>query len=316
MKMPLRQTADAYKGKFQEFEPFPRAGHPEGYKKVSPNLRKRILEEGESYLGYRYPSIFATDFMNFKRTGNRVAYEDLYFARRHALCALVTAECVEYKGRFMDDIVNGIFVLCEESGWQLPPHNSYQRDKTRLPLPDSARPVLDLFACETGALLSCVSYLLGQELEGISPLITARIQEELSRRIVTPYLREHFWWMGQGEEPMCNWTAWCTQNVLLTAFLGDTDQDTRRQVFRKAARRGKRPERRRNLLCYRGIYPLRPQCLHLHGTADGLPHPPARGRRRRPVHLPAQRNSGQKRREGGGQRYHQPSGCNTELYHL
>ena len=27
MKMPLRQTADAYKGKFQEFEPFPRAGH-------------------------------------------------------------------------------------------------------------------------------------------------------------------------------------------------------------------------------------------------------------------------------------------------
>lgn len=35
---------------------------------------------------------------------------------------------------------------------------------------------------------------------------------------------------------MCNWTAWCTQNVLLTAFLGDTDQDTRRQVFRKAAR--------------------------------------------------------------------------------
>ncbi len=236
MKMPLRQTADAYKGKFQEFEPFPRAGHPEGYKKVSPNLRKRILEEGESYLGYRYPSIFATDFMNFKRTGNRVAYEDLYFARRHALCALVTAECVEYKGRFMDDIVNGIFVLCEESGWQLPPHNSYQRDKTQLPLPDSARPVLDLFACETGALLSCVSYLLGQELEEISPLITARIQEELSRRIVTPYLREHFWWMGQGEEPMCNWTAWCTQNVLLTAFLGDTDQDTRRQVFRKAAR--------------------------------------------------------------------------------
>lgn len=41
---------------------------------------------------------------------------------------------------------------------------------------------------------------------------------------------------GPGEEPMCNWTAWCTQNVLLTAFLGDTDQDTRRQVFRKAAR--------------------------------------------------------------------------------
>lgn len=235
MKMLLKQTADGYKGEFREFEPFPRAKHPEGYKRISPELKRRILEEGETYLGYKYPSIFATDFMNFKRTGNRVTYEALYFARRHALCALVTAECVEQDGRFMDDIVNGIFVLCEESGWQLPPHNSYQRDKPQLLLPDSARPVLDLFACETGALLACVSYLLGRELEEISPLITARIQEELNRRIVTPYLGEHFWWMGQGDEPMCNWTAWCTQNVLLTVFLGTFGPDARLQVFRKAA---------------------------------------------------------------------------------
>lgn len=235
MKMLLSWTAAEYKGVLREFEPFPKAGHPESYKAISPELKKRILEEGESYLGYQYPSIFATDFMNFKRTGNRVAYEDLYFARRHALCALVTAECMECRGRFMDDIINGIFVLCEESGWQLPPHNSYHRDKPPLLLPDSARPVLDLFACETGALLACVSYLLGQELEKISPLVMARIQEELHRRIVMPYLMEHFWWMGQGDEPMCNWTAWCTQNVLLTTFLETFDQNLRWQVFRKAA---------------------------------------------------------------------------------
>ncbi len=235
MKMLLTQTASECRGELRKFEPFPRAGHTEYYRTISPALKERILKEGESYLGYQYPYIFATDFMNFTRTGNRVAYEDLYFARRHALCALVTAECVEYKGRFMDDIVNGIFILCEESGWQLPPHNSYQRDKPQLLLPDSARPVLDLFACETGALLTCASYLLGQELDEISPLITARIQEELNRRIVTPYLEEHFWWMGQGDEPMCNWTAWCTQNVLLTVFLGAFNEDVRRQVFQKAA---------------------------------------------------------------------------------
>lgn len=235
MKMLLRQTAGECKGELQEFEPFPRAGHTESYRTISLALKERILKEGESYLGYQYPSIFATDFMNFKRTGNRVAYEDLYFARRHALCALVTAECMECEGRFMDDIVNGIFVLCEESGWQLPPHNSYQRDKPQLLLPDSARPVLDLFACETGALLACASYLLGQKLDEISPLVTARIQEELNRRIIRPYLDAHFWWMGQGEEPMCNWTAWCTQNVLLTAFLGTFNEDVRRQVFQKAA---------------------------------------------------------------------------------
>ena len=118
--------------------------------------------------------------MRFLRTGNRTAYEDIYFARRHALCALAAAECVEHCGRFLDDIVNGIFALCEESGWQLPPHNSYRRDQPQQLLPDSARPVLDLFACETGALLACVLYLLGRELDKVSPLIQTCAQTDSS----------------------------------------------------------------------------------------------------------------------------------------
>ena len=35
--------------------------------------------------------------------------------------------------------------------------------------------------------------------------------------MLAPYRTAHFWWMGNGEEPMCNWTTWCTQNVLLAA---------------------------------------------------------------------------------------------------
>ena len=34
---------------------------------------------------------------------------------------------------------------------------------------------------------------------------------------------------------MCNWTPWCTQNVLLTAFLVPFDADIRRKVFEKAS---------------------------------------------------------------------------------
>ena len=77
------------------------------------DLRAALIAEGENYLGYAYPQILATDYMEFTRTGNRVHYEDKQFARRTALCALVLAECAEYKGRFLDDIVNGIFLrLC------------------------------------------------------------------------------------------------------------------------------------------------------------------------------------------------------------
>ena len=34
---------------------------------------------------------------------------------------------------------------------------------------------------------------------------------------------------------MCNWTVWCTQNVLLTSFLGSFDENTRKAVFQKSA---------------------------------------------------------------------------------
>ena len=207
------------KGALLPFRPFPAASQREEYDKLPSWLKQKVISMGEDFLGYSYPPIQATDFMAFSRTGNRVAYEDVYFAKRYALNSLVAAECVEYQGRFLDDIINGIFVICEESAWQLPPHNSYARSQKQFILPDYTRPVLDLFACETGAELACISYLLSEQLNMVSPYILKRIDYELERRIITPYLKEHFWWMGQGDEPMCNWTPWCTQNVLLTFFL-------------------------------------------------------------------------------------------------
>ncbi len=219
----------------REFFPFPAASDRNAYGQLPEELRQRLIAEGEACLDCPYPPVYATDFMAFKRTGNRVNYENLYFKRRYHLNSLALAECVEARGRFLDQIINGIFVLCEESAWQLPPHNSYQRDQPQELLPDASRPVLDLFACETGAQLSCIYYLLKKELEAVSPFITRRILSELRTRILTPYLNRHFWWMGQGDEPMCNWTPWCTQNVLITAFLSDCSRDERRSVLQKAA---------------------------------------------------------------------------------
>lgn len=222
METKFKDTAEAFlsSGKeLQPFRPFPGASCREAYEALPAALRQRLIAMGEECLGYAYPAVRAVDFMEFQRSGNRVDYEDLYFNRRYALNSLTVAECAENKGRFLDDIINGIFSLCEESGWQLPAHNSYGGNAAENLLPDPARPILDLFACETGAQLACIHYLLGRQLDAVSPQITRRIRQELEKRIVTPYLKEHFWWMGRGEEPMCNWTPWCTQNVLFTVFL-------------------------------------------------------------------------------------------------
>ena len=202
-----------------------------------PEIRKqKIIETGEQYLHKSWPVLPATAFISIVRDGNRKNYEELYFARREALSALALAEVVENRGRFLDDIMNGIFCICEESGWAVPAHNTYVRDTPQLPLPISNRPILDLFACETGAILACVHYLLGEKLAGISEEIPARIERELQRRIIDPYLNEFFWFMGNDREPTNNWTVWCTRNVLLSAFLVRRDADTWSRVLEQAVR--------------------------------------------------------------------------------
>ena len=200
-------------------------------------MKNQLIAEGTIALRSDYPNITASDFMNFTLTGNRIDYENRYFERRHMLNKLVLAECVTHNDTFLSKIADGIWLLCEESSWVLPAHNSYVRNEAQLILPDVSRPVLDLFACETGAQLSMVKYLLQKQLDRLSPLICQRIDHEVQKRILLPYIQQHFWWMGNEEEPMCNWTPWCTQNILLTAFLPNNllSGNQKQDILKKAA---------------------------------------------------------------------------------
>jgi hypothetical protein len=215
--------------------PCPPAGDRAAWTGLPERVRTRLVATGEAALGRPYAALPATAYMDFVRTGDRARFQALYFSRRRQLVDLTMAECVEGRGRFLDGIIDGVFALAEESGWQLPAHNSYVRDTPQIILADAARPVIDLFAAETGALLAMVRHLVGAELDRVSPLVTARIVREVSARIVTPYLDEHFWWMGRGDEPMNNWTAWCTQNVLVAVMTTVADAAIRRRVVDKAA---------------------------------------------------------------------------------
>jgi hypothetical protein len=143
---------------------------------------------------------------------------------------------VEYKGRFLDDIINGIYLICEENGWQLPAHNTYIRDTPALILPDITRPIIDLFAAETASVLAVAEYLLRQVLERVTPLLSKMVNKNLEERIFTPYLKEDFWWMGDGLSHVNNWTVWCTQNVLLSAFTRELPQSKREEIVKKACK--------------------------------------------------------------------------------
>ncbi len=63
--------------RLQDYRPFPDIDDRNAYNELPQELRSSLITQGEEYLGYDYPVIRATDFMNFKRTGNRVDLQDL-----------------------------------------------------------------------------------------------------------------------------------------------------------------------------------------------------------------------------------------------
>ncbi len=213
------EKADQKDIKINNFIPYPKIGDRGSWEAVNEERKREVIALAEENLSHSYPSVPITLYMDYSRTGNRIRFENNYKIRRRYLNTFVIAECLENKGRFLDAIIDGLFLLCEESAWQLPAHNSYNNKPGVNLMPDAARPILDLFACETGAQLAMLYSLLKDRLDQISELICMRIEEELLHRILRPYLNCHFGWMGDKGFATNNWTIWCTQNVLLTVFL-------------------------------------------------------------------------------------------------
>jgi hypothetical protein len=223
-----------FKGPLRDFRP-DRMPDGDGLSRPLPDwIADALRTAGEAAAADTWPQIRAFDYREYGINGNRSRFETLYFRRRLMLNDLVLAEWAEGSGRFLDAIIDGLILICEESGWQLPAHNAYERGGKRHSLPDPDDPVIDLFAAETAAILATTLHLLRAKLDAIDPAVVPRVEQEIDRRIFKPYLVRHFWWMGQGDERMNNWTAWITQNVLLSAFTLPTSLPLRRAILPKA----------------------------------------------------------------------------------
>ncbi len=216
------------------WQPYPRAGAA-GWDTVPEAVRGAHIDAAERLLGTEWPALPATVLLEYVRTGNRSNYQALANERREKLAKLVVAEAMENQGRFMDDILNGIWTISEETYWGVPAHLSLQ--KAGAGLPDVNEPTVDLFAAETGSLLAWTDYLLGEKLDALSPLIRERIYSEVNRRILTPNIeREDFWWMGFGGGRINNWNPWVNSNWLTMVLLLERDDARRHAAVYKIMR--------------------------------------------------------------------------------
>jgi len=212
------------------WHPYPTCGERAPWLAVPQDIRSAVIAHAEADVKTGWKAIMATRFLDFRRDGNRSRYEFENFGRRAMLQRLILAECFEGKGRFLDPIANGIWLICEETFWGAPAHMAMQ--KAGVGLPDVTEPIVDLFAAETGQLLSWTTYLLGPQLDSVSPLVNKRIRIETERRILGPARdRDDFTWMGLGgpkqEHRLNNWCPWINSNLLVANLVQEPDPKLR-----------------------------------------------------------------------------------------
>ena len=176
-------------------------------------MRQSYVEYGEQYLGKPWTVLPWTVFAENKKTGNRVNYEALCFEKRRQLAAIVMAEIMEGKGRFMGDIVDGMGSFCEETWWGIPAH--YPK---AIPLAELQE--VDLFNAETASLIVWTRYMLGKQFDTFSPDLCQRIDREIERRILQPAVENDYWWKTAG----MNWNPWICSNWLACVLICEKDE--------------------------------------------------------------------------------------------
>lgn len=202
----------------------------ESWEELPETLKLNTIKTGEKYLGYEWPQITATMYLEFTRTGDRAIVDQAISSRSLALRSLVFAELIEGKKRFIDDIINGVFAYCEQTYWGASAHFYMYGFKGEIAnplkvIPDIQDPIIDLFAGDVAADLSWVHYFFNEEFDKISPIISERLKSELQEKILNPfYERYDYWWItGWGVGSVNNWNPWCNYNILTCILLIEDD---------------------------------------------------------------------------------------------
>jgi hypothetical protein len=198
------------------------------------NLREHIISDAEGLVGYNWPRFLATDYMEYYKEGSRKSWDRVFKKVFDPLTKLTMAECVEGKGRFLDDISNGIFARCEDTSWVHTGHLNHHGDE-QIPRHDAN--YLDLRACSTASQLAHVYYLLKPQLDAVSPHICNRIEHEIQKRIINNYLDNDHWWTNLKEGgTINNWNTHCNKNVMRTALIIEKDPDKLKAVIEKSCK--------------------------------------------------------------------------------
>lgn len=170
-------------------------------------FRHEIREAAEALLEEDMPAITEELFGLYEKTGNRLIYEKVYFARRRFL-AVLGLEAVAQKEalgrvdqRVMDKLAQVAEDICREQCWALPPHVNRKEESWRV--------TVDLFAAETAQTLAELADRLHSELPvSLRADIEKNVEDRVFRPFFTSKIPYRNWEQGQH-----NWNGVCAGAV-------------------------------------------------------------------------------------------------------
>ncbi|MBQ9889483.1 MAG: heparinase II/III family protein [Bacteroidales bacterium] len=220
----------------QKWVKYPAYTDRAGWDAIFGQYKDHYITAGEKLLDFEWKVVRATDYLAFERSGNRSVMEGRYYNNVGTLGALFLAEMAEGKGRFIDPMIDGIFLMCEMTSWSANAHVVQQR--TKRALPTNLQPVLDLREAEMGQLMSWIYYFMKDELDKVDPEISRRMRQEIKAKVLDPYLNDSFNWMARKAKgtKQNNWNPWCNGNALLSFMLMENDRDTLAKVVLESMR--------------------------------------------------------------------------------
>ncbi|MFJ2648163.1 heparinase II/III family protein [Streptomyces sp. NPDC087420] len=203
------------------------------WRAIGDDTRTRVLGAASASLGLPWPGLPASLFARFARDGDRSGYQGPVFARRArlaraVLATAVTAGTTGNTDAFTDEVMDGVWALCEETTWAWPAHDFRVLGPRHGLLADPGRPTLDLGASGTAVLLALTDTLVGDQLDRHDPLVRRRLRQEVSTRVLLPYLERDEWgWYDGSTAKLNNWNPWIHSELLLATALTEESDERR-----------------------------------------------------------------------------------------
>ena len=218
--------------------PLPQYEHAETWQAIAADERLAdavagIRETAAAAAEEPIPTLPASLYLDYTRTGNRTRYQRPNGRRVNRLSAFALAECLEREGQYLDHILDYAWAICEQSTWVLPAHLNQGDSHHAEGLPAADRPadrIVALRVAQTGQLLAELDYVLGDQLH---PALRNRIRRTVDRQLLVPYEeRDDFWWH---HPPTNNWNAVCNAGTVIAATLLLDDADRIATIIERAA---------------------------------------------------------------------------------